>query len=281
MRVLLFFIISLEVFATSKYDILEKKHSEAVELWEIGNNEKAFDIFKENSEKDYAASMFYLGLYYLYGFDTVKISYNNAFYYINRAADKGYINAELQRIIFYYYGIGMPKDRGVSKATFRGIEPYTHLLNQKSKSYMLILVSLKKGFKNKKNKYRIKLLKKILKSKHRLAIINLIFFYRTYPSYLKYNSYKAKSLIKNEIKKGNSEAQALYYEEYYKYLKKSIAFKYLLKAGIQGDVNSQYNLYLYYLRKKNNEKKMFWLEKAAKSGDSLAKKHLRKLKDYK
>ncbi len=280
MKIIVLLLISFNIFAETEYRVLELKYEKAVKLWENGQNKEAFDIFEKNSRKNHPPSMFYLGLYHLYGFNTVEISYDTAFYFINKAADKGFLKAELQRIILYYYGIGIPKDREIAKHRFSEVYPYFKLMNNESKSFLLILINLKVMSKNKKNKYVKKLIKKLNHTKKRLSKINLIFFYRTFRHYIYLNKSKVKKLIKLEIKRGDAEAEALYYEEFHNELRKSEVLDYIFKAAKQGDSNSQYNLYLHYDRKNNKKKKFFWLKKAAKNGSEYAKKKLRTMKTF-
>jgi TPR repeat protein len=53
-------------------------------------------------------------------------------------------------------------------------------------------------------------------------------------------------------------------------LSKKEAFKLLVLAATQGDSNSQYNLSTYYSRRGDNKKHVYWLKKAANSGDILS-----------
>lgn len=275
MKIIVLLLVSFNIFAKTEYKVLTLNYKKAVRLWENGNNKEAFDIFEKNSQENHPPSMFYLGLYHLYGFNTVEISYDTAFYFINKAAEKGYLKAALQRIILYYYGIGVPKDREIAKHKFSEVYPYFKLMNNESKSFLLILSNLKAMTNNKRNKYLRKLIKKVEHTNSRLAKINLIFFYRTLRYYIYLNKRKVKKLIKAEIKTGNAEAEALYYEEFHNNLKKIEVLDYIFKAAKQGDATSQYNLYLYYNRKKNKRKKIFWLKKAAKNGSKYARKKLK------
>jgi TPR repeat protein len=269
MRFFLFLIISLTVYAKTPYSVLESRQIKAVQLWESGKNKEAFLIFKKNSEGNHAPSMFYMGLYYLYGFNTVELSSDNAFQYINKSAELGYVNAILQRIILYYYGIGISKNVIMAKRYFNEIEIYTNLLENDSKSFLLTLIELRKISSRKMRKYRIDLIKKILKNKTRLSKVNLVFFYRTYFYYTKFFK-KSIKVIKNEVYKANAEAQGLFYEKYSYKLSKKEAFKLLVLAATQGDSNSQYNLSTYYSRRGDNKKHVYWLKKAANSGDILS-----------
>ncbi len=280
MKVFIFLIISFNIFAKTQYKTPEVEYKKAVELWKTGKNKKAFDIFERNSRVNHPPSMFYVGLYHLYGFNTVEISYDTAFYFINEAAKRGFLKAELQRIILYYYGIGIPKDREIAKHKFSDIYPYFKLMDKETKSFLLILIKLKVLPKKQKRKYIKKLMKDAISAKTRLSRINLVFFYRTFRYYIYQNPAKVRRLIKSEIKKGNAEAQALLYEEFHRRMRKSEVLSYVFKAAKQGDSTSQYNLYLYYSRKHNRKKMIFWLRKAAKNGSEYAKKKLRYMKDF-
>jgi len=272
MKIILLFLITLNIFAKIPYQVLESKHNKAVKLWEEGKNQEAFVIFRENKAENYHASIFYLGLYYLYGFNTVKVSYDKAFRYIDEASNAGYVDATLQKAILYYYGLGTIRDKNIAKKVLGSISQYIKLLPPKSQSYLLIL----NRFRFNTLKHRRKALKKMIRKfnnlDHRLIKVNQIFFYRTFRKYFKMNKINRK-LLNSEVKKGNSEAQALHYE-YYQDTKKS-SIEILLSAGKQGDLNSQFNLYLFYKRIRDKKNKLKWLKLAAKNGDKTAKKILK------
>jgi len=272
MRFFLLIIISISIFAKTPYSVLESEHNKAVKLWENGKNIEAFSIFKKNNEENYIPSKYYIGLYYLYGFNTVKISYSKAFDYINDSSETGYINAMLQNSILYYYGIGTVKDKTKAKRILNKIALYFNMFDETSKSYLITIKKFNFTFLGVKLKKTRVLLKESIKSKNRLSKVNLIFYLRTHPYFFRRFT-EATSILKEELKKGNVEAQALFYEQYS--IKKR-ALKFLLAAAKQGDVNSQYNLYLHYKRKKNKRKKIKWLRIAANNGDKTARRILRR-----
>ncbi|GET03248.1 kinase-like domain-containing protein [Rhizophagus clarus] len=73
------------------------------------NNERAFNLFINASEKNHALAQFFVGNCYCYGYGTIK-NEKLAFEYYEKAANKNFSNGQLKIGYCYDNGIGVEKD---------------------------------------------------------------------------------------------------------------------------------------------------------------------------
>ncbi|POG65708.1 uncharacterized protein OCT59_024379 [Rhizophagus irregularis] len=73
------------------------------------NNEKAFKLFINASEKDHILAQFFVGECYFYGHGTIK-NEKLAFEYCEKVADRNYATGQLEAGYSYENGIGIEKD---------------------------------------------------------------------------------------------------------------------------------------------------------------------------
>ncbi|GET03192.1 kinase-like domain-containing protein [Rhizophagus clarus] len=73
------------------------------------NNEKAFNLFINASEKNHTLAQFFVGKCYKFGYGTIK-NEELAFEYYEKAADKNYTMAQLELGYSYRNGIGIKED---------------------------------------------------------------------------------------------------------------------------------------------------------------------------
>ena len=69
----------------------------------------AFEIIKQKAENGDLSAQYELGAYYLTGTATVPQDLEKAVYWIKKAAEKGYLNAQLQLAMCSEYGQGVPQ----------------------------------------------------------------------------------------------------------------------------------------------------------------------------
>jgi len=203
--------------------------------------------------------------------------YKKAFLIFEELANEGNVNAQYNLAMFYYKGIGVPKNKIFAFIWFDTASKKGHKLAQNRLGYMYEKGEIK-GTKSEK-----KAVKEFFKSavqNYDMAQLNLAMKYN---SNIKEESLKiARFWYEKAANNGNTAAMNNLANMYYsaqtvkKDLKK--AFELYLKAAKRGDGVAQFNISMMYYGgeyvKQNDKKALYWLEKSAKGGSAIAQVRL-------
>ncbi|PKK72094.1 HCP-like protein [Rhizophagus irregularis] len=209
------------------------------------NDEKAFNLFINSSEKNHILAQYFVGEFYLYGYGTIKNG-KLAIEYYKKVVDKNFTPGQVSIGYCYSNGIGVEKD--LIK------EIYWYKKAAKNGNLMAIYnlgIIYEDGIGiEKDNNKAFKLFKQSAEGGYLDGIMMLGYCYDNGIG-TKIDKYKAFELYQNAANLGNDIAQnnlALMYEE--------------------GDGIA-----------KDTEKAIYWYEKSAKQGYGLAKNNLSNLLD--
>ena len=108
MRRLVFFSV-LCIILNSPLVTFASNYSDGMRSMKIGNHEKAVRLFRVAAENGDKFSQHCLGVMLLKGLG-VKQNYNEAFKWLNLAANQGFSQAKLDLAIMKYYKLGTPNN---------------------------------------------------------------------------------------------------------------------------------------------------------------------------
>jgi len=127
----------------SKYNSDTKKYNQGVKLFESGNYEKAFKIFKPLADNGYASAQTSLGWLYDNGLgrkednvEAVKWYQIKSFELTQRSAKQAYAPAQYNLGVAYKFGQGVTKSLSKSKYWIKKAKDSDdHVINQKADKF--------------------------------------------------------------------------------------------------------------------------------------------------